>query len=93
MAKSAPRPVVGPTRAARFLINLAKRLGPDAVLRAVWLNGQPGIVVEEGGVATSATTFDVTDGVIRGVRVVSNPDKLGAVGASVTRSRGAFLRP
>jgi RNA polymerase sigma-70 factor (ECF subfamily) len=92
-ARAAPRPVVGPARATRFLINVAKRLPADAVVRIAVLNGQPGIVVEEGGAATLATTFDVIDGVICGVRIVSNPDKLGAVGAPGTTSEGAVPTP
>jgi RNA polymerase sigma-70 factor (ECF subfamily) len=90
---SAPRPVVGPARATRFLINVAKRLPADAVVRVTRLNGQPGIVVEEGGVATSATTFDVIDGLICGVRLVSNPDKLGAVATSTTGRAGTAPTP
>jgi RNA polymerase sigma-70 factor (ECF subfamily) len=80
LAKAGPRPVVGATRAIRFLVHVAKTLPPDATVRLVGLNGQPGIVIEEAGVPTSATAFDVIDGVICGVRVVTNPDKLNAVG-------------
>jgi hypothetical protein len=72
---------------------VAKRLPADAVVRVTRLNGQPGIVVEEGGVATSATTFDVIDGLICGVRLVSNPDKLGAVATSTTGRAGTAPTP
>jgi RNA polymerase sigma-70 factor, ECF subfamily len=92
-ARSSPRPVIGPARSTRFLINVAKRLPPDAAVRVARLNGQPGIVVEEGGVATTAVTFDVVDGVICGVRVMANPDKLRAVGASGASSGGALPTP
>ncbi len=77
-AKAAPRPVVGPWRAARFLVHTAKGIPAGAVRRAT-LNGQPGILVDEGGVVTTAIVLDIADGSIVGVRVVANPDKLRAV--------------
>jgi RNA polymerase sigma-70 factor, ECF subfamily len=85
-ARAAPRPVVGAARASRFLINVTKRLGPHAGARYVRLNGQPGIVIEEAGVPTSAIVLDVIDGLVCGVRVIANPDKLEAL----TRDWGLF---
>ena len=78
-AKSAPRPVVGPWRSARFLIHVAKDISPDTTIREVVLNGQTGLVFESAGVVTSAVVVDVLDGLIAGIRVVANPAKLAAV--------------
>lgn len=78
-ARAAPRPVVGAPRAARFLTGIAKSVSPDAVVELRLLNRQPGVVITDGGVANAAVVLDVSDGLIVGVRVVSNPDKLGAV--------------
>lgn len=78
-AKAAPRPVVGASRAARFLINTAKRLSPGSAVRYASINGQPGIIIEEAGAPITAAVLDVIDGVVSGVRVVANPDKLEAL--------------
>jgi len=78
-AKSAPRPVVGPWRAARFLIHVAKDLPAGVAIREENLNGQPGVVFEVEGEVTSAVVVDVLGGRIAGIRVVANPEKLTAL--------------
>ena len=79
-ARAAPRPVVGPFRAARFLVSISRRGIPeDAQVRALRLNGQPGLVIESAGQVTTAIVLDVVDDLIIGVRVVANPEKLAAV--------------
>ena len=77
--KSSPRPVVGPWRAARFLIHVAKGLQDGVILHEETLNGQPGIVFEVEGEVTSAVVVDVLGGRIAGIRVVANPEKLTAL--------------
>jgi RNA polymerase sigma-70 factor (ECF subfamily) len=78
-AKSAPRPVVGPWRSARFLIHVAKGLVPGTQVREVVLNGQAGLVFESAGEITSAVVVDVLEGRIAGIRVVANPAKLASL--------------
>lgn len=78
-AKAAPKPVLGPWRAARFLIHTAKSVSANTQVREVTLNGQPGLVFEEEGEITTAVVVDVLGGRISGVRVVANPEKLAAV--------------
>ena len=87
-AKAAPRPVVGPMRAARFLINIAKTVSPSAAVRHASINGQPGLIVDEAGEPVTAVVLDVIDGLVSGVRVVSNPDKLGRL----SQDRGSSPR-
>lgn len=77
--KSAPKPVVGPWRAARFLIHVAKDLPSGVAMREETLNGQPGIVFEVEGEIASVVVVDVLGGRIAGVRVVANPEKLTAL--------------
>jgi RNA polymerase sigma-70 factor, ECF subfamily len=72
--RAALRPVVGPHRASRFLLNAAKRV--DGTPHAAVLNGQPASVFVEDGEVRSAVVLDVIDRMIVGVRVVSNPEKL-----------------
>jgi RNA polymerase sigma-70 factor, ECF subfamily len=80
--RAALRPVIGPHRTSRFLINIAKRntLGTP---QPVVLNGQPATVFVMDGRVTSALAFDIRDGLIVGIRAVNNPDKLERLNAQV----------
>lgn len=77
--RAAPRPVVGPHRSARFLLNVAKKSHGTPV--SVVLNGQPATVFMEGDTAVTALVLDVMDRAIVGVRAVTNPDKLAHLSA------------
>ena len=72
--RAAMRPVVGPHRSSRFLVNVAKKV--RGVPQSTVLNGQPATVFVQGGVIVAALVLDIMDGSIVGVRVVTNPDKL-----------------
>ncbi len=85
--RAAVRPVTGSRRAARFLVSVSRRLPEDSTMREVALNGQPGVVFEEGGRVTLALTLDVVAGEVAAVRVVRNPDKLMALQPEHRRSR------
>jgi len=80
--RAALRPVVGPHRTSRFLINIAKRNTLGTPLPVV-LNGQPATVFVLDGRVTSALAFDIRDGLIVGIRAVNNPDKLERLNAQV----------
>ncbi len=86
--KSAPRPVVGPWRAARFLVHVAKGFPAGVTMREETLNGQPGVVFELDGEVTSAVVVDVLGDRIAGIRVVANPEKLTALRASRPTAAG-----
>src|SRR6202042_3785549 len=77
--RAAMRPVVGPSRSSRFLLNVAKKV--HGVPQSTLLNGQPATVFVERGVVVAALVLDIMDGSIVGVRVVSNPDKLERLSA------------
>ncbi len=72
--RAAVRPVVGPYRSSRFLLHVAKKT--QGVPMATVLNGQPATVFVLDGTVVSALVLDIADGVVVGVRAVSNPDKL-----------------
>ncbi len=86
-AKAAPRPVVGAAKAARFLIAIARDTPSGSDVQHVNLNGQPGLLAVSGGHVISAAVLDVIDGRVTGVRVIANPEKLGAVNEVVSRRR------
>lgn len=78
--RAAMRPVVGPYRSSRFLLNVAKKV--DGRPYAVVLNGQSATVfVDQAGNVASALVLDILEGLIVGVRAVTNPDKLGWLSA------------
>ena len=78
--RAAVRPVVGPHRSSRFLLNVAKKVHGQPY--AVVLNGQSATVfVDEAGNVVSALVLDILEGLIVGVRAVTNPDKLGWLSA------------
>ncbi|HEY6429977.1 MAG TPA: RNA polymerase sigma factor SigJ, partial [Acidimicrobiales bacterium] len=79
--RAAMRPVVGPQRSARFLINVAKRVA--GIPQGVILNGQPAAVLVDRGAVVAAVVLDIMEGRIVGVRVVSNPDKLERLAGQV----------
>ncbi len=73
--RAAMRPVVGPYRSSRFLVHVAKKVDGRPV--AVVLNGQPATVFVGDGSILSVLVLDILEGLIVGVRVISNPEKLG----------------
>ena len=48
---------------------------PEGLPELVRSNGQPSLVIDEAGVPTSATVYDVMCGKICGIRIVANPEK------------------
>ena len=73
---AARRPVVGAERVGRFAVNVAKRLPVGARAEPCWVNGAPGLVVRIAGVAWLTQAFEVVEGRIARITIVSNPDKL-----------------
>jgi RNA polymerase sigma-70 factor (ECF subfamily) len=70
------RPVVGPERIARFMINLARKFADRSQYAAAVINGCPGLVVSVDGEVDFAASFEVEDGIVERIFVVRNPDKL-----------------
>jgi RNA polymerase sigma-70 factor (ECF subfamily) len=75
---AARRPVVGPHRVERFVINMARRLHGLAA-EAVEINGSPGVVMRAGTTPVIVLALDVRDHLVHRITVVVNPDKLHGV--------------
>lgn len=76
-------PVAGRDRVARFLVAAAspKRAGEDLAFEHVDVNGVPGVLVRDGdGQPAGVLSLQLAGGLIQGVHIVSNPDKLVHVG-------------
>jgi RNA polymerase sigma-70 factor (ECF subfamily) len=81
---AARRPVVGPDRVSRFLVNIAKRLRSPIELRPVTVNLQPGFLAVLRGRPLNLTVLELDESGVRGVRNIVNPAKLRAVVAGLT---------
>lgn len=73
------RPVYGREKAARFLVGISHKQPAGASLRGTLINGQPGAVVMVEDQVYGAVSLDIVDGLVAGVHIVVNPDKLTAV--------------
>jgi RNA polymerase sigma-70 factor (TIGR02957 family) len=87
------RPVRGAEKVARFLLAVATEERLARFLRSVGsepivadlrvtmapVNGGPGIVVVSGDKPISTLVLDVSDGVVRTIHLVANPEKLAGI--------------
>ena len=87
------RPVLGAEKVARFLLAVATEEQMARFLRSVGsepivadlrvsmapVNGGPGILVVSGDKLISALVLDVSEGVVRTIHLVANPEKLAGV--------------
>jgi RNA polymerase sigma-70 factor, ECF subfamily len=69
------RPIEGAGQIARFFADRASAV-PGLTLLERTVNGQPGLVAQLDGVTVAVYAFDVTDGRIRHIWAVLNPEKL-----------------
>jgi RNA polymerase sigma-70 factor (ECF subfamily) len=77
---AARRPVIGPERIARFVVNIGKRAGPVLEFAPAWVNGRPGVLLSRHGVPYMVNALDIVDGKIDRYWSFLNPDKLNAIG-------------
>lgn len=75
--RAARRPVVTPTRVARLLVNLAKRMQPSWTVQPCRLNGRAGLVFNDEQGPQMAIVFEPADGKVRRIWTVLAPAKLG----------------
>ena len=74
---AARRPVVGPYRVARLLVNLTKRIGPETELQVVRVNGEPGLLMRRDGRPDLVLSYSFdAHGRVRRVFAQLNPEKL-----------------
>jgi RNA polymerase sigma-70 factor (ECF subfamily) len=75
----APRkPIHGAESIARFVVGTIPRIPPDVEIDVVDANGGPAVVARSGAAVVTIVVLDVdpTDGTIRTVYLVANPEKL-----------------
>jgi RNA polymerase sigma-70 factor (ECF subfamily) len=83
--KAARRPVEGVAKVVAFLAAMRGRpydgvRAEDQEVRRADVNGAPGMIVSGGGEVLTVMTVEIGDGgLVTGIRLVANPDKLRAV--------------
>jgi RNA polymerase sigma factor (sigma-70 family) len=68
-------PVTGGELIAHAFVEIANR-APDLTILERTVNGEPGLVIEEGGVTATVLAFDLADDRITHIWAVRNPEKL-----------------
>ncbi|KRV51119.1 RNA polymerase subunit sigma-24 [Wenjunlia vitaminophila] len=77
---AARRPLHGADRAARWILGtLAKPQSAGLVFTPASINGELGVLFSVGEHLVGALTFDLSDGLIRNLRLQLNPDKLAGL--------------
>ncbi|MEU5843522.1 RNA polymerase sigma-70 factor [Rhodococcus sp. NPDC047139] len=74
-------PVLGATKVARLFLGLVRHPLPDMTIEAAVVNSMPGVLVRSAGVLDMVLHFEIDEGLVTGVYVVRNPDKLTHLGA------------
>jgi RNA polymerase sigma factor (sigma-70 family) len=76
LVSAALHPIEGGEQVARYIIDIASRTPGNVTFLERTVNGQPGLVAEQGGVIVTVFAFDVAGDRITHIWAVRNPDKL-----------------
>ncbi len=77
---AALKPIFGRDRTARFILGVSKKLGGDGRVELARVNGEPGVLlVDGGGQAIAALVLAVRGESVTEIFLVTNPDKLARV--------------
>jgi RNA polymerase sigma-70 factor (TIGR02957 family) len=85
--RAAVRPIVGAGRVARFLAIGVPRIGSQASVEPVQINGRPALIIRLSGEIESLVAMQIDDGLITGLYIVRNPEKLSRVERETAVSR------
>jgi RNA polymerase sigma-70 factor (TIGR02957 family) len=81
------RPIVGADRVARLLSAGLPRIGREASVEPVQINGSPALIIRLNGEIDDVLAVRIDDGLITGLYVVRNPEKLSRVERETAVSR------
>jgi len=89
LARAARRPVTGAAKVARLLLGLVNRqqsgrFAPGGQSELAQINGAPGLLITADGRAFAAMTWQVFEGQVTAIHLITNPDKLAAISAGRT---------
>ena len=79
-APALPKPIYGRQNVARAILGgLSKFVPKNIVSRVAQVNGRPGLIGYLEGRPQSVLTLDVENGLIQGIYIVTNPEKLAGL--------------
>ncbi|MEU7577834.1 RNA polymerase sigma-70 factor [Streptomyces sp. NPDC041068] len=76
---AARRPILGRAKVTRFLVGGLENFGAAMEFSYAEVNGSPALVAHAAGRLMGIASFELSGGVVTGVRAVVNPDKLAFV--------------
>ena len=85
--KAVVRPIVGSDRVARLLAGGLPRIEGPVATEQVLINGFPAVIVSIDGQIDNAVSFRFDEGMITGLYIVRNPDKLSRLALEVALHR------
>ncbi|MEI8408573.1 MULTISPECIES: RNA polymerase sigma-70 factor [unclassified Kribbella] len=77
--QAVPRPIVGADKVVRLLSAGLPKLPGDVSVEPVQINGCPALIVRIGGEIDDVVAMRIDDGLITGLYIVRNPEKLSRV--------------
>jgi RNA polymerase sigma-70 factor, ECF subfamily len=89
--KAALNPLYGAERIARFLIAIAGKEPPGGRTVPVRVNGDPGFQTDTATGPRGVVAFELAEGLIVGIRILVNPDKLDRLARANTPFPGPAL--
>jgi RNA polymerase sigma-70 factor (ECF subfamily) len=85
--RAVPRPVAGAGKVARLLAAGLTRLGAEASIEPVQVNGCPGLIMRINGEIDGVVAMRVEDRLVTGLYFVRNPEKLSRVAREIALTR------
>ncbi|MFB4308439.1 RNA polymerase sigma-70 factor [Actinomadura sp. GTD37] len=87
LKRAVPRPIVGAGKVGRLLSFGLRRFGAGITVEPVQVNGGPGLILRLHGEVEGVVAVRVEDGLITGLYLVRNPEKLSRVGRETALTR------
>ena len=81
------RPIVGADKVARLLSVGLPHLQGEASVEPVQINGCPGLIIRLGGEIDNVVAMRIDDGLVTGLYLIRNPEKLSRVERETVVSR------
>jgi RNA polymerase sigma-70 factor (TIGR02957 family) len=87
LKRAVTRPIVGVDRVARVLAARWRVVGGETSVEAAQVNGCPALIMRRNGELDSVVAVRIDDGLVTGLYVVRNPEKLSRVQCETALSR------
>ena len=77
--QAVPRPIVGADKVARLLTTGLPKLTGNAAVEQVQINGSPALIIRLNGEIDDVVAIRIDNGLITGLYIVRNPEKLSRI--------------